>query len=103
MGQPLAFDYDVTLGPRDEGYPIRAQSLRAGRTATTVIGRCARISSRAIALLETIADETPLLGQPIADVLAWKRPAMGPGCYCERRPGTQVGPRARNDPLRAPR
>ena len=25
MGRPLQFDYRVTVGPRDEGYPIREQ------------------------------------------------------------------------------
>ena len=34
MGRPLAFHYNVKLGPREEGYPIREQQLRAGRGDT---------------------------------------------------------------------
>ena len=29
MGRPILFDYTVKLGPREEGYPIREQAVRA--------------------------------------------------------------------------
>ena len=29
------------------------------------------------------ADEKPLLGRPLDDVLSWSRPGGGPTCYCE--------------------
>ena len=35
MGRPLQFHYHVTLGPRDDGYPIREQCAARRRPATT--------------------------------------------------------------------
>jgi hypothetical protein len=34
-------------------------------------------------LIDAIAREQPLIGQPLEAVLSWKRPSIGPGCYCE--------------------
>ena len=34
-------------------------------------------------LMATIAQEQPLVGQRLGDVLDWDRPLMGPACYCE--------------------
>ena len=43
MGRPLQFDYRVTLGPRDEGYPIREQRCEPA-PATKATRRCAATS-----------------------------------------------------------
>jgi hypothetical protein len=32
--------------------------------------------------MRSVANEKPLLGKPLNDVLTWKRPASPSGCYC---------------------
>jgi hypothetical protein len=82
MGRKLTFHYRVSLGPRDEGYPIRDQSCRPAEEDEGHRSMCEylRAGER---LLETVAAEKPLLGRPLDDVLSWQRPTMGAGCYCE--------------------
>lgn len=82
MGRSLAFQYRVTLGPRDEGYPIRAQSCvpADGDDGYEAMCEYIRDGSR---LMTAIAGDAPLAGRPLGDVLSWQRPALGPGCYCE--------------------
>jgi hypothetical protein len=82
LGQPLAFDYMVVLGPRQEGYPIRFQSCTpapgdAGHTAM-----CQYITDGP-GLMAAIAREQPLVGRPLAEVLDWHRSAAAAGCYCD--------------------
>jgi hypothetical protein len=82
MGHPLAFEYRVTLGPRERGFPIE------GQRCTPVAGDDGHRSMcvylrEGDALVERIAQERPLAGQPLDGVLGWKRPLMGAGCYCD--------------------
>jgi hypothetical protein len=81
MGQPLRFDYTVKLGRREDCYPILEQqcSPAPGHEGYTSMCRYLTAASR---LMTAIADEKPLLGQPLDDVLGWQRP-IGPSCYCE--------------------
>jgi hypothetical protein len=81
MGRRLSFQYVVTLGPSDEGYPIRDERCTPAPDDDGHPFMCEYIRDHH--LLETIAAEQPLVGRPLADVLAWDRPAMGPACYCE--------------------
>lgn len=82
MGRALAFDYLVTLGPRAEGFPIRAQACRpaGGDDGHQFMCEYVRAGESFVA---TIEREAPLVGRPLADVLCWERPALGPGCHCE--------------------
>jgi hypothetical protein len=82
MGRPLAFHYRVTLGPREEGYPIREQvcTPAPGDDGHQLMCEFLREGD---ALIDAIAGEKPLAGRPLDDVLGWDRPAIGPGCYCE--------------------
>jgi hypothetical protein len=82
MGRPLTFHYRVTLGPREEGYPIREQRCTPAPDDDGHRAMCEYLRE-GDALVETIAREKPLLGRPLDDVLTWSRPAIGPGCYCE--------------------
>lgn len=82
MGRPLLFHYHVRLGPREEGYPIREQRCTPAPGQTGYQAMCEYLRE-GDDLLDTITRETPLLGRPLDDVLSWKRPAIGPGCYCE--------------------
>jgi hypothetical protein len=82
MGRPLQFHYHVTLGPREEGYPIREQQCGPASGDEGHTYMCGYVSSREH-LLVAIDGERPLNGRPLNDVLGWSRPASGAGCYCE--------------------
>ncbi len=82
MGRPLTFHYNVKLGPRAEGYPIREQRCApaAGDSGHTYM--CQYIDNRE-GLMRAIDREKPLIGQRLNAVLSWKRPAAAAGCYCD--------------------
>jgi hypothetical protein len=82
MGRPLHFHYHVTLGPRDEGYPIREQSCQPSPGDEGYASMC-RYKTDGEPLMELVAGERPLHGRPLDDVLRWKRPASPAGCYCD--------------------
>jgi hypothetical protein len=82
IGQPLAFDYRVRLGPRAEGYPIREQSCGPAAGDKGHRSMCRYIDDADV-LMSAIGREKPLDGRPLGAVLAWKRAANLSGCYCE--------------------
>lgn len=82
MGRPLVFHYRVTLGPREDGYPIREQSCTPAPEDDGYRAMCEYLRD-GDQLMAAIAQEQPLIGQPLDAVLSWKRPSIGPGCYCE--------------------
>jgi hypothetical protein len=82
MGHPLVFDYQVTLGPRTEGYPILSQQCAPASGDTGHALMCGYLREGE-ALMRTIRQERPLVGRPLADVLTWERARSGAGCYCE--------------------
>ena len=82
MGRPLQFDYRVTLGPREAGYPIQEQRCAPAEGDEGHTYMCRYITNREH-LLVAIDDERPLSGRPLNDVLTWNRPASAAGCYCE--------------------
>jgi hypothetical protein len=82
MGQPLHFHYHVTLGPREQGYPIREQRCRPAAGDRGHTSMC-RYRTDGEQLMETVAGERPLHGQRLDDVLQWTRPSSPAGCYCD--------------------
>jgi hypothetical protein len=82
LGRPLAFDYQVTLGPAASGYPIQSGRCAPAPFDDGHASMC-RFLADGSALLTAIERETPLLGEPLDHVLSWSRPEAGPGCYCE--------------------
>jgi hypothetical protein len=82
MGRPLVFHYHVTLGPREQGYPIRAESCGPAPGDTGHTFMCRYLSHRDD-LMATIGRERPLEGRRLNDVIGWARPACASGCYCE--------------------
>jgi hypothetical protein len=82
MGRPLAFQYDVILGPRREGYRIREQHCVPVPGDTGHTAMC-QYQTGAGALMGAIDREKPLLGQPLASVFAWRRGPSPAGCYCD--------------------
>jgi hypothetical protein len=86
MGRAILFDYQVKLGPRDEGYPIREQRCGPSPDDKGHTYMC-RYMNNAEHLMVAIEQEKPLLGQPLNDVITWQRTVSSAGCYCE--PGSR--------------
>ena len=82
IGRPLQFQYRVTLGPREEGYPIRQQQCAPAERDDGYTYMCRYITDRDH-LLAAIAGDKPLSGRRLNDVLTWTRPVSAAGCYCE--------------------
>ena len=82
MGRPLRFEYQVTLGPSEDGHRIRAQRCGPAPDDTGHPYMCEyQISGGA--LMAALGSEAPLIGRPLADVLTWARPTASAGCYCD--------------------
>ena len=82
MGRPLAFQYDVLLGPPQDGYQIREQHCAPAPGDTGYTAMC-QYQVNAGPLMAAIDREKPLLGQPLANVLAWRRDSSPAGCFCD--------------------
>jgi hypothetical protein len=81
-GRPLEFRYRVTLGPREDGYPIREERCDPADGDDGFTYMC-RYLTHADDLMGAIGDEKPLLGRRLNDVLGWSRPDCATGCYCQ--------------------
>ncbi len=82
MGRPLAFYYDVDLGTRQEGYPIRGQNCTPAPGDSGHACMCQYIAD-APGLMAAIGHEKPLVGRPLDEVLGWQRSEAAAGCYCD--------------------
>ncbi len=82
MGRPLAFDYFVRLGPRDEGYPIREQRCAPAPGDTGHTYMCQYLAD-ADSLMAAIDQEKPLYGQRLNAILDWHPPISAAGCFCD--------------------
>jgi hypothetical protein len=82
-GRPLTFHYRVRLGSRDRGYPILEQSCEPAPGDEGHRFMCEYLRDAAALMASIAREQPPLAGRPLDEALAWKRPAMGPGCYCE--------------------
>jgi hypothetical protein len=82
MGRPLAFIYNVKLGPRAEGYPILKQSCGPAPGDTGYTAMCKYVADPE-SLMADIESEKPLIGQRLNSILAWRREPNAAGCYCE--------------------
>jgi len=80
MGRPLAFHYNVQLGPPEGGYLIREQQCVPAPGDAGHALMCQYDDGR---LLTAIDGEKPLLGQPLQNVLLWQRSECAAGCYCD--------------------
>jgi hypothetical protein len=82
MGRPLEFHYHVTLGSSESGYKITETRCIPAPDDTGHRHMCEYLSN-AESLINRIADEKPLLGRPLNDVLSWERIHSPSGCYCD--------------------
>ncbi len=87
LGQPLAFEYHITLRPGKAGYTIAAARCAPAPGDTGHTFMC-EYRADPEGLLARIADDHPLVGRPLDDVLHWPRPDDASGCYCAE-PGRQ--------------
>ncbi|MGC2297972.1 MAG: hypothetical protein WA476_04155 [Acidobacteriaceae bacterium] len=82
MGRPLTFNYNVKLGPRSEGYPIREQCCGPAAGDTGHTHMCQFIEDP-MRLMGAIDREKPLSGERLNAILKWEREPSGAGCFCE--------------------
>jgi len=82
MGRPLAFHYNVRLGPREQGFPVRQQRCAPAPGDEGYTCMCEYIRDREH-LMAAIDSEKPLQGQPLSAVLSWHPGSSPAGCYCE--------------------
>ena len=82
MGHPLEFDYHIKLGSSEKNYHIIDAKCVPAPEDTGHELMCQYLEE-GDALIETIANEKPLLGKPLNDVLAWKREFNPSGCFCK--------------------
>ncbi len=81
-GQPLAFEYIVSLGPPELGRPILRADCRPAPGDEGHKKMCAYLSD-ADALMTAIAGERPpLLDRPLDDIFTWSRTSASSGCHC---------------------
>jgi hypothetical protein len=82
MGRPLAFDYAVKLGPREQGYPILDQRCVPAADDAGHTHMC-QFLENPVRLMDSINREKPLSGEKLNAVLSWQRQPSAAGCYCE--------------------
>jgi hypothetical protein len=82
MGQPLEFHYHIKLSPRTDGYRITEANCAPAPGDNGHTQQCEYLND-AVALMGSIANEKPLLGRPLNDVLTWERATNPSGCYCD--------------------
>jgi len=83
LGQPLQFHYHLKLSPRADGYRLLESGCAPAPGDTGHTQQCEYLKDAAT-LMNSIAQERPLLGRPLNDVLTWERASNPAGCYCDR-------------------
>ena len=82
MGQPLVFDYRVTLSPAEDSHRILETDCVPAPDDLGHTQQCAYLRNPE-KTLASIAEPPPLVGQPLDNVLAWQRETRQSGCYCD--------------------
>lgn len=80
LGRPLAYDYLIKLEGADYRIVEAACSPTPEDTGHTAMCEFINNGER---LSSAIANEKPLAGRFLNDVLTWKRPFSPAGCYCD--------------------
>ncbi len=82
LGQPIKYDYLVRLTSAREHYCITEAQCGPAPDDKGHQQMCEYLQNPE-GLTHAIRTEKPLLGRPLDDVLAWKRPYSPAGCYCD--------------------
>jgi len=81
LGRPLEYHYHIRLSSPEDGYVIRELLCAPAPGDVGHTFMCEYIRNQED-LMNSVANEKPLLGQPLDDVLSWHRPFSAAGCYC---------------------
>lgn len=82
MGQPLAFDYRVTLAAAADGHRILDTACEPAPGDFGHAQQCAWLRDPD-ATRARIAEPPPVVGQPLDSILTWQRENRQSGCYCD--------------------
>src|SRR5262249_14905242 len=82
LGRPLEFHYRVKLGSSETGYQILDAICYPAPHDDGHTYQCEYLSDPE-SLMKRIANEKPLLGRPLNDVLTWERTYSPSGCFCD--------------------
>jgi hypothetical protein len=82
MGRQLEYEYAIKLAPPEENFKILEMNCAPAPGDTGHKFQCEYLND-AESFMREIAKEKPLLGQPLNDVLNWKREYNPSGCYCD--------------------
>jgi hypothetical protein len=85
-GREFRFHYAVTLASREDGYRIIEQRCTP---APGDEGHRYMCRYRAVGreFMTSVAEEQPMFGRPLNDVLAWNRTPVSASCYCDNDSG----------------
>ena len=83
QGRTLEFLYRVVLSPARDAYRVLDARCAPAPDDTGHTQQCEYLNN-AEALMTSIANERPLIGRPLEDVLNWHRAANPAGCFCEK-------------------
>jgi hypothetical protein len=83
MGRPLAFLYEVRLGVRADGFPVKTLRCVPAPGDTGHQAMC-RYVKEPESLMRSIDEEVPAVaGARLDEAIAWVPQASPAGCYCE--------------------
>ncbi|HKI68526.1 MAG TPA: hypothetical protein VKA67_02990 [Verrucomicrobiae bacterium] len=82
LGRPLEYHYQVKLGPAELGHRIVEMNCAPAPDDTGHTAQCEYLNNAKI-FRRSVAEEKPLLGRPLNDVLTWNRPFDPSGCFCD--------------------
>jgi hypothetical protein len=80
-GQPLAFDYRVQLDRAGDGFVIAQSDCRPAEGDEGHRRMCEYLRDKD-ELMRALAEEKPLFGRPLDEVLQWTQPTAPSGCHC---------------------
>lgn len=82
LGHPLEFLYHVRLGPPDQGYEVEYARCAPSPTDEGHRYMCEYLD-KGDSFINDIAEENPLIGKPLDEILRWDRQFHPSGCFCE--------------------
>lgn len=82
LGRPLEYYYHVKIGPAESGYLIVEASCDPAPGDSGHAAQCEYLNNPE-RFMRSVAEEKPLLGHSLNDVLTWKRPFDPSGCFCD--------------------
>jgi hypothetical protein len=82
FGRSIQYDYHVRLQPRAQSYQIVEAHCAPAEGDTGHAHQCEFLKDPEN-FMNRLAEDKPLLGCPLNEILSWKRAANPAGCFCE--------------------